>query len=116
MRTREMDSSVSQPMRLQDTSPLDGGIYWINGLLQGLARSNLFLHRGGAPTLGSLTRQLLPINEDTNDIVLQLHRWGINTWADLLNPTGSITMELGQCPAGTFNLPVEMEILPPLLQ
>ena len=103
-------------MRIQDTSPLSGGNYWINGLLQGLERSNLFLHRGGAPTIGSHTRQLLPVTEGTQEIVLQLHRWGINTWADLLNPDGSITTELGQCPHGTFSLPTDMEILPPILQ
>ena len=38
MRTRGMDLSVASPMRIQDTSPLDGGNYWINGVLQGLAR------------------------------------------------------------------------------
>ena len=41
MRTRRMDFSVAQPMRIQDMSPLNGGNYWINGLLQGLERSNL---------------------------------------------------------------------------
>jgi hypothetical protein len=65
MRTRGMDLSVASPMRIQDTSPLDGGNYWINGVLQGLARSNLYLHRGGAPTLGSHTRQLLPHTDAT---------------------------------------------------
>jgi hypothetical protein len=74
MRTREMNSSVSQPIRIPDTSLLTGGKYWINGLLQGLERSNLSLHRDGAPTLGSHTRQLLPINEDTHEIISQLHR------------------------------------------
>ena len=69
-------------MQIQDMSPLDGGNYWINGLLQGLVRSNLYLHRGGAPTLESHIRQLLPINEDTEETVRQLHRRGINTWAD----------------------------------
>jgi hypothetical protein len=103
-------------MRIQDTSLLAGGSYWINGLLQGLERSRLSLHRGGAPTLGSHTRQLLPINEDTQEIISQLHRWGINTWADLLNPSGRITTELGQCPDETFTLPTKMEILPLILQ
>ena len=41
MRTRGMDSSVAHPMRIQDMSPLNGGNYWINGLLQGLEHSNL---------------------------------------------------------------------------
>ena len=62
MRTRGINSSVAQPMRIQDISPLDGGNYWLNGLLQGIVRSNLYLYKGGAPTLGSHTRQLLPIN------------------------------------------------------
>ena len=78
-RTRGMDLSVASPTRIQDTSPLDGGNYWINGVLQGLARSNLYLHRGGAPTLGSHTRQLLPNTDATEDTVRQLHRGGINT-------------------------------------
>ena len=111
-----MDLSVASPMRIQDTSPLDGGNYWINGVLQGLARSNLYLHRGGAPTLGSHTRQLLPNTDATEDTVRQLHRGGINTWADLLTPQGTITTELGICPLDTFTLPVDMEILPPFLQ
>ena len=88
-----MDLSVASPMRIQDTSPLDGGNYWINGLLQGLARSNLYLHRGGAPTLGSHTRQLLPFTDATEETVRQLHRGGINTWADLLTLQGTLTTD-----------------------
>ena len=91
-----MDLSVASPMRIQDTSPLDGGNYWINGVLQGLARSNLYLHRGGAPTLGSHTRQLLPSTDATEETVRQLHRGGINTWADLLTPQGTLTTEFGK--------------------
>ena len=59
LRTRGMDPTVTQPLQLQDSLPIDGSRYWINGLLTGLQRSELYLHRGGTPTSSSTTRQLL---------------------------------------------------------
>ena len=47
LRTRGMDSNVAQPLQMIEIQPIDGGSYWINGLLAGLQRSELYLHRGG---------------------------------------------------------------------
>jgi hypothetical protein len=81
LRTRDMNLTVAQPLRIQDSSPLDHGNYWINRLLQGLARSELYLNCGGAPTLTSSTRQIITGPPDTGELLSQLRRWGINTWA-----------------------------------
>jgi hypothetical protein len=59
LRTRGMDPTVAQPLQLQDVLLINGSRYWINGLLTGLQRSGLYLHRGGTPTSTSTTRQLL---------------------------------------------------------
>ena len=47
LRTRGMDSNVAQPLQMLDTKPIHSGSYWINGVLEGLQRSELYLHRGG---------------------------------------------------------------------
>ena len=84
LRTRGMDPNVAQPLQMIDTQPVDGGSYWINGLLAGLHRSELYLHRGGAPTVQPTTRQLLDGPHLMAETLSKLRRWGINTWADAL--------------------------------
>ena len=79
LRIRGMDSSVAQPLQMIDTQPVDGGTYWINGLLTGLKRSELYLHRGGAPAVQSTTRQLLDSSTLVAETLSRLRRWGINT-------------------------------------
>ena len=59
LRTQGMDATVAQPLRIQEVSTVDHGNYWISGLLQGLARSELYLNRGGALTLSLTTRQII---------------------------------------------------------
>ena len=94
LRTRGMDPTVMQPLQLQDSLPIDGSRYWINRLLTGLQRSELYLHRGGTPTSSSTTQQLLSDSTLTVETIARLRRWGITTWADLLTPEGQITQEL----------------------
>ena len=116
LRTRGMDSTVMQPLQLLDIKPIDGGNYWINGLLEGLQRSELYLHRGGAPALTPTTRQLLSSWALTDDMLTRLRQWGINTWADLLTPEARLTTELHHLLPQALQLPTDMEIEPPQLR
>ena len=115
LRTRGMDATVAQPLRIQEVSTVDHSNYWINGLLQGLARSELYLNRGGAPTLSPTTRQIITGSPGTEGLLSQLRRWGINTWADLLTPEGTLTIELRQLSSLPLTLPAGLTIEPPLL-
>ena len=111
-----MDATVAQPLRIQEVSTVDHGNYWINGLLQGLARSELYLNRGGAPTLSPTTRQIITGSPGTEGLLSQLRRWGINTWADLLTPEGTLTTKLRQLSSLPLTLPPGLTIEPPLLR
>jgi hypothetical protein len=116
LRTRGMDPTVTQPLQLQDCLPIDGSRYWINGLLTGLQRSELYLHRGGTPTSSTTTRQLLSDSTLTVEAIARLRRWGITTWADLLTPEGQITQELQNVLPPGLHVPGNMEIEPPYLR
>ena len=116
LRTRGMDATVAQPLRIQEASTIDHGNYWINGLPQGLARSELYLNRGGAPTLSSTTRQVITWPPETEGLLSQLRRWGINTWADLLTPEGTLTTELRQLSSILLTLPAGLTTKTPLLR
>jgi len=111
-----MDSSVAQPLQMIDTQPVDGGSYWINGLLTGLKRSELYLHRGGAPAVQSTTRQLLDSSTLVAETLSKLRRWGINTWADLLTPEERLTTELPHILPQDLQLPLDIMIEPPHLR
>ena len=112
LQTRGMDSSVAQPLQMIDTQPVDGGSYWINGLLTGLKRSELYLHRGGAPAVQSTTRQLLDSSTLVAETLSKLRRWGINTWADLLTPEERLTTELPHVLPQDLQLPPDIIIEP----
>ena len=111
-----MDSGVAQPLQMIDTQPVDGGSYWINGLLTGLQRSELYLHRGGAPAVQSTTRQLLDSSTLVAESLTRLRRWGINTWADLLTPEERLTTELPHVLPQDLQLPPDIIIEPPHLR
>jgi len=107
---------VTQPLQLQDSLPIDGSRYWINRLLTGLQRSELYLHRGGTPTSSSTTRQLLSDSTLTVEAIARLRRWGITTWADLLSPERQITQELQHVLPPGLHVPGNMAIEPPYLR
>jgi hypothetical protein len=48
MRTRGYDPDDPQPVALMEDETWDQGTYWINGIINGLGRSELQLARGGA--------------------------------------------------------------------
>ena len=111
-----MNPNVAQPLQMIDTQPVDGGSYWINGLLTGLQRSELYLHRGGAPAVQSTTRQLLDSPTLVAETLSRLRRWGINTWADLLTPEERLTTELPHVLPQDLQLPPDIIIEPPHLR
>jgi hypothetical protein len=116
LRTRDMDATVAHPLRIQEASTIDHGNYWINGLLQDLARSELYLNCGGTPISFPTTRQLITGPLDTEGLQSQLRRWGINTWADLLTPQGTLTTEIRQLSSLPLALPAGLTTEPPLLR
>jgi hypothetical protein len=93
LRTRGMHATVAHPLRIQEASTIDHGNCCINELLQGLARSELYLIRGGTATLSPTTRQLIKTPPSTEGLQSQLRRC---TYADLLTPEGTLTTELRQ--------------------
>jgi hypothetical protein len=103
-------------LQLQDSLPIDGSRYWINGLLTGLQRSKLYLHRGGTLASTSTTGQLLLNPTLTAETIARLRRWGITTWADLLTPEGQITKELPHVLPPHLQVPSDMVIEPPYLR
>jgi hypothetical protein len=69
-----MDATVAHPLRINEASTIDHDNYWINELLQGLARSELDLNHGGAPTLFLTTRQVITGPPVTEGLQSQLRR------------------------------------------
>ena len=111
-----MDSIVVHSFQMIDTQPVDGGSYWINGLLTGLQRSELYLHQGGAPAVQSTTRHLLVNSTLVAETLSRLRRWRINTWADLLTPEERLTTELPHGLPPDLQLPPNIVIEPPHLR
>ena len=86
MRTRGYDPDDHQPVALTDEETWDQGTYWINGIINGLGRSELQLARGGANSDSTNSRRRIQEQEGWGDAVTELRQWGINSWSDLFNP------------------------------
>ena len=68
------------------------------------------------PTSSPTTRQLITGPPETEGLQSQLRRWGINTWADLLTPEGTLTTEIRQLSSLPLALPAGLTTEPPLLR
>jgi hypothetical protein len=96
MRTRGYDPDDSEPVALTEDETWDQGTYWINGIINGLGRSELQLARGGDTRDRMDSRRHIREQDGWGAAATELRRWGITSWSDMFNPEGEITEELAQ--------------------
>ena len=113
MRTRGYDPEDSEPVALTEDETWDQGTYWINGIINGLGRSELQLARGGDTRDRMDSRRRIREQDGWGAAATKLRRWGITSWSDMINPEGEITKELAQRFLALSRRPRDMQVQPP---
>ena len=79
MRTRGDDPDDFQPVALTEDEAWDQDTYWINGIINGLERSELQLARGGANSDQMNSRRRIREQNGWGAAATELRQWGINS-------------------------------------
>ena len=116
MRTRGYDPDDPQPVALTEDETWDQGTYWINGIINGLGRSDIQLARGGDTRDQRDSHRRIREQDGWGTAETELRRWGITSWSDMFNPEGEITEELAQRFSTLPQRPRDMQVQHPRLR